>query len=131
MHVAGTKMIVLMIRRFPWRQLKVDGLNIPSLKPGGKQLVNSSKILRISRRLKSASWSIEVLVDEQLSGLKLEAKHFLDYGLITFKFQRIENGNILVAEGVKAKKFIDMFLRMGWVVLFFFFSFSVFSKKAD
>ncbi|CAI9772277.1 unnamed protein product [Fraxinus pennsylvanica] len=93
--------------------VSVQGLNMPSLKPGGEKHVNASKILKISRRRGSANWSIEVLVDGQLSGLKLEAKHFLDYVLITFDFQIIENGKyMLVAEGVKDEK-IDMFYRIG------------------
>lgn len=88
---------------------------IRSLNPGGKQLVNSSQILEISRRLESASWPIKVLNDEKFSALKSEGRHFLDYVLIAFEFRRIEYEKyILVAEGVKEKKDVDMFLRMGW-----------------
>ncbi|CAA2980524.1 Hypothetical predicted protein [Olea europaea subsp. europaea] len=95
-----------------------QSFTIRSLNPGGKQLVNSSQILEISRPLESASWPIKVLKDEQFSALKSEGRHFLDYVVIAFEFRRIKYDKyILVAEGVKEKKDVDMFLRMGYVIL--------------
>ncbi|KAL2527299.1 Uncharacterized protein Adt_12353 [Abeliophyllum distichum] len=99
----------------------VEGFTMPSLEPGG-----SSEILNISRHHESARWLIEVLIDEQLSGMKLNAEHFLSHVLIVFESKRHENGeNTIVAKGVKDTN-VDMFLRMGWVVILLLLLFVVF-----
>ncbi|KAL2547953.1 hypothetical protein Fot_09483 [Forsythia ovata] len=91
----------------------VEGFTMPGLEPDCRLAVNSSEILNISRQHESARWQIEVLIDDQLSGLKLNAEHFLSHVLIVFESKRHENGeNTIVAKGVKDKN-VDIFLRMG------------------
>ncbi|KAL2525303.1 Uncharacterized protein Adt_10357 [Abeliophyllum distichum] len=100
----------------------VVGFTMPSC----RRAVNSSEILNISRHHESARWLIEVLIDEQLSGMKLNAEHFLSHVLIVFESKRHENGeNTIVAKGVKDTN-VDMFLRMRWVVILLLLLFVVF-----
>ncbi|KAL2548320.1 Uncharacterized protein Fot_09869 [Forsythia ovata] len=101
--------------------VSVKDFAIPSIKPGGKQLVPTSEILKLCRRLNSTSWFIEVMIDNEFSGLILKPEHFLYYVLIVYKFRRTENEKyILVASGVEEKTHPDFFLRMGWVFYFIF-----------
>ncbi|KAL2525298.1 Uncharacterized protein Adt_10352 [Abeliophyllum distichum] len=85
---------------------------IPSLRPGRRRLVNLSKILKICRRLGSASWLIKVLIDQKLKGVTLEAGDFLYCVQISFKIVVSEIGRFtFIAEGVKERK-IDTILRL-------------------
>ncbi|CAA2981491.1 Hypothetical predicted protein [Olea europaea subsp. europaea] len=89
---------------------------IPSLGPGGRQLVNLSKIVNICRRRQSTSWLIKVLFNQKLTVMTLEPGNFFEHVQILFKF-RI-NENLLIAEGIKEKN-IDIILRLSWNIGFF------------